>query len=57
MKIYSFKMAYSGESTIYIVKAFNQEEAFSKLQENTNLAKRLSDWEVRELDKEVNFIS
>ena len=57
MKTFSFKLSYSGEYTIYVIMGANQEDCWKKLEETTNIAKRQSDWEIKELDKEVNFIS
>lgn len=56
MSYYSLTMLYSGSIMCYVIKAYTPEEAFSKLQETTNISSSPRDWTIKELDKEVNCI-
>ena len=57
MKIFSLKRKYTTELYLYIVKGVNEEDAFFKLSEFTNMAKNKEDWDIKELDMEVNCIN
>ena len=57
MKIFSLKRKYTTELYLYIVKGVNEEDAFFKLSEFTNMAKNKEDWEIKLLDQEINTIN